>query len=343
MENRRLELKVGAFMLLALGLGASLLFAFTGARGGSSGTLLIDYAYVGGLPEGALVKMAGVKVGRVTSVTLRPEATDASGHPLPVRVSADIDRAVLSAVRVDSTASIAPQGALGETYVELMPGRGRALGPGEALRGIDSPRLDLLFARVSRFFEDTETDDALRNFLVEVGNFVGLLNGAVGENRSEVAGGLRNVLAMLDDGRATVSDARTAMRDMKRVVRSADALLSSPQTRALLDDLSATAHLARTELPGVLAETKALVTHLEQTSGALTAEDVTRLKATLAKYDALAETLNKVSSNADQLLAGIQRGEGTAGMVVKDPKVYQELRDLLDDLKRHPWKLVWKK
>jgi hypothetical protein len=29
--------------------------------------------------------------------------------------------------------------------------------------------------------------------------------------------------------------------------------------------------------------------------------------------------------------------------LLKDDKVAQDLRDLIEDLKQHPWKLLWKK
>ncbi len=35
-------------------------------------------------------------------------------------------------------------------------------------------------------------------------------------------------------------------------------------------------------------------------------------------------------------------GRGTIGGLYLDPKVYEDLRALLDDLKKHPWKMFWK-
>ena len=45
----------------------------------------------------------------------------------------------------------------------------------------------------------------------------------------------------------------------------------------------------------------------------------------------------------DKVLTEIDSKKGTIGMLVFDEKTGENLRELLSDLKRHPWKLLWKK
>lgn len=350
MDESKLEVKVGALALVALVVGAGLVFALAGMRGGDTSTLLLDFGYAGGISPGAVVKLAGIKVGRVREVSLRPEARDADGDALPVRMTVDVQTSALKALGRDATASVAAQGALGEMYVELMPGRDlQMLPPNSVLRGIDPPRLDVLLSRVSDFFADAQNEQALRNFLVEVARLAKTFSGLVGENRGQVLEFLRTVSDTLESGQQTVHDARRAVHDARLAIsdvrtlsRHADELLTSKELRGLVADLAETSKHARAELPGVLRDTKSLVASLEKTAGALKPEDVERVRQTLVRFEAVAGELNKISTTAGSLLAGIQKGEGTAGMLVKDPKVYQDLRDLLDDLKKHPWKFIWK-
>ena len=59
-----------------------------------------------------------------------------------------------------------------------------------------------------------------------------------------------------------------------------------------------------------------------------------RVKDVLERFDGLGEQLQRVSTRADNLLAGIDRGEGTVGRAVKDPKVYaDQLTRMLADPK----------
>jgi phospholipid/cholesterol/gamma-HCH transport system substrate-binding protein len=132
-----------------------------------------------------------------------------------------------------------------------------------------------------------------------------------------------------------VTDVRETAREVKR-------LSASPATRRIVGDLATLAHDARTEVPELLQSTRALVTRLDGATRELGPDDVARLKRTLQETEALVARLDHVSQSAGTILAAIERGDGTAGLVVKDPKVYQDLRDLLDDLKKHPWKILWK-
>src|SRR5437773_446272 len=154
MDERRLEFKVGALALMALALAAGLWLALRGVSGGRQFVFHVDFGYAGGLPSGAAVKIAGVKVGRIASVALRPDAQDAEGRPAPVRLTATIDRTAAAALRTDAIATVGAQGALGENYLEVLPGtkRGR-LAEGGAIRGLDPPRLDVLLARLSAVVE----------------------------------------------------------------------------------------------------------------------------------------------------------------------------------------------
>jgi phospholipid/cholesterol/gamma-HCH transport system substrate-binding protein len=61
---------------------------------------------------------------------------------------------------------------------------------------------------------------------------------------------------------------------------------------------------------------------------------------------ALAQSLASVqdfTAKLDKVLAQIDQKKGTVGMMVYDDETADNLRDLLRDLKRHPWKLLWKK
>lgn len=336
MDESRLELKVGALTAVALVLAVGLVLALARLSGGSQFTFHADFAYAGGLPSGAVVKIAGVKVGRVKNVEFRPTARDADGTLIPVRLTIEVDREAAVALRADAVATVGTLGALGETYLEVIPGRSSApLKERDAVRGLDPPRLDVLLSRLFSVLEGATNDEAFRSFLVEVAELAGTINSVLTENRDDMKNLFRNLAAVLDDGRLAVKDIRVA-------AKSASALLANPELGATVHDLSVASKAAREQLPPLLADARALVASLEKAAGALTPEDIAKVKSTLARVDALAANLQKVSVNAETLIAGIQKGEGTAGKLVKDPMVYDDLRALLADLKAHPWKLVWK-
>lgn len=59
----------------------------------------------------------------------------------------------------------------------------------------------------------------------------------------------------------------------------------------------------------------------------------------------LQETVRHIrtsSDSLDKILSGLEKGQGTAGKLLKDDEVYQDLRAFVKDIKAHPWKLLKK-
>ncbi len=116
MNKRSMEVAVGLFVLLGLlGLVFLALKAANlgSATGGDVYAVTAKFDNIGGLKVRAPVRMAGVTVGRVTSITLDPR--DFKGL-----VKMDIERAYV--FPKDTSAKILTAGLLGDQYVGLEPG-----------------------------------------------------------------------------------------------------------------------------------------------------------------------------------------------------------------------------
>ncbi len=58
------------------------------------------------------------------------------------------------------------------------------------------------------------------------------------------------------------------------------------------------------------------------------------------------ESMNNLDitlKNMKQLTNDIHNGKGVVGVLMQDEKTADDIRDLVEDLKVHPWKLLWKK
>jgi phospholipid/cholesterol/gamma-HCH transport system substrate-binding protein len=108
------ETTLGAVVIAAA--GAFLVYALSnaGAMGGSGGyTVTARFGQVGSLAPGADVRIAGVKVGSVTKVSLEPKTFLA-------KTDLTIDRDV--ALPADSTIKITSDGLLGGQHLAIAPG-----------------------------------------------------------------------------------------------------------------------------------------------------------------------------------------------------------------------------
>lgn len=335
MEERRLELKVGALILAAFA-GAFALLVMMGELTFSSGKpLIVDFSHTGNVVKNAPVKLAGVAVGKVEEIELLPSRRDALGAPLPVKMTLSVSPAAAEALREDVAVTVSSVGPLGEAYLELWPGSAKAPHDAKvAVRGTDSPRIDVVSNRLATFLEAAskvlETDpEALSKLVRGVGGLTTTVDGVLTENREDLHTLAQELSIAAKDLRALAATARTQLEPGGRA-------------NALLDDAAATAKLARADLPELSKQASLALGGLARVSAPLTEEDGQRLKAMIARYQSAGEKLDALSTRADRLLARLEAGEGSVGAALKDPAVYDELKTLLTDVRKNPWKLLWK-
>lgn len=111
--NTKTEILVGAFVMLGIAALGYLSISIGGLQLVSPDRYVLKarFASVGDLKPGAPIRLAGVKVGQVTSVKLKDYSAEAD---------LSIGRALV--LPKDSVASIRTEGLLGNTYVSLTPG-----------------------------------------------------------------------------------------------------------------------------------------------------------------------------------------------------------------------------
>lgn len=117
MQSRALEVLVGFFVCL----GVAAIFVLTmrvaslnNLSSGKTYHVVAKFDNIGSLAVGASVKLAGVRIGRVTGIAIDPQTFQAVAQM-------DIDSGQ-DKIPKDSTAKIMTSGLLGEQYIGLEPG-----------------------------------------------------------------------------------------------------------------------------------------------------------------------------------------------------------------------------
>lgn len=335
MDESRLELKVGALVLAAL-VGAFTLLVLMGeVTFGGGRSVTVDFAHTGNVVKNAPVKLGGVVVGKVEKVELLPARRDVHGAPLPVKMTLMVSKEAADALRADAAVTVSSVGPLGESYLEVYPGVANAVwSEKDAIRGTDSPRIDLVSNRLAKFLDAASTvlendPQAISKFVGGIGGLTTTVDGVITENRDEV--------------RTLATELSAAAKDLRALAASARAQMEpGGKASALLDDAAASAKVVRSDLPELSKQASVTLGGLAKVSGQLTEEDGQRLKSLIAKADSVATKTDAIATRADRMLSKLEAGEGSLGQVMKDPAVYDELKTLLTDVRKNPWKLLWK-
>jgi phospholipid/cholesterol/gamma-HCH transport system substrate-binding protein len=111
--------------------------------------LNVTFNYAGGIEEGSPVRVMGIKVGKVRSITFDPGYKMADGEEVKLRLTITIDKKAWTSVRKDSKFFINLAGVIGEKFLEVSPGSVSAneFSSGDYVRGEDPPRIDQMISQ----------------------------------------------------------------------------------------------------------------------------------------------------------------------------------------------------
>ncbi len=144
------ETKVGLLFIASILLVVCFAY-FLGAVNPFAQTRDLDLAYnfAGGIDVGSPVRVMGIKVGKVKSITFDPYMQTDSGEEVKLRIRIAVDKKAWNTLRTDSKFFINLAGVIGEKFIEVTPGSNSApkLRPGSLVRGEDPPRIDQLISQ----------------------------------------------------------------------------------------------------------------------------------------------------------------------------------------------------
>ncbi|HEV2884917.1 MAG TPA: MlaD family protein [Pyrinomonadaceae bacterium] len=344
------QLRVGIFVLVSI---VILIFLILNASGDLNPFakklhLKARFADASGLREGSEVRLSGVRVGKVSKITLLPPSTEPTAQRVEAEmvIDATIDgRAARDRIRKDSTAQQGSPSLLGnEMLINISPGT--ALAPPVN----DYDILPSSSANTVNDFATSGTDLAQR--LSKLSDQISVIVKDVEEGKGTV-GKLFNDEALYNNLNATVRETEEVMRLIRSGQGSAGRFVNDPalynnaneialQLRKIAEDLRAGRGTA-----GKLLTNDELYNRINRTADRLDRSvdqinsmitDINAGRGTLGKLlkdeqmynDARAAIarFNTTAERIDNMVASAQRGEGTVGKLLTDEALYSNVNQL---------------
>ncbi|MEE2835160.1 MAG: MlaD family protein [Myxococcota bacterium] len=314
----------------------------------------VRFSYAGPLHPGARVRMAGQTIGRVSEVRLLDESerSDDPTHLLEVRVV--IQPEAVHLIGRKTRFVVTTRGVLGEHYVDVIPGPpgDDPLSTSHSIDGEDQPRTDLVLASVQRLVDgitDVMEDDpdALRDLFANTGRLIGNLDRILarnGESVDQLITGLSAAGEGIAQGVGDGADLAAAIRGL----RAASDSITTDVPR-MATDISQVANGLGTALTSVdsaaqeVDKAAAGINTALLSINALLSDERGHVRAFYAKALGVVGDLNGLTKSAKQVLAAIDRREGLVGALIHDPEPLEDFKELLHELRKQPWKLVWKR
>ena len=337
-EARSIEVKVGALILIALVLLGGFVLLLGGLSLEKTYRLYVDFDNPGGLLAGAAVRIGGVKVGSVKDLEFLGGKVDPkTGRRIVVRTEISVEKRVQESIHQDADFYVTAQGVLGEQFLAINPGGPDKppLEEGAEVKGIDPPRLDLFLAKAYELLDTTV--EGIKNNRVTLGDIIdntdGILKGLnliVSGNRERIDRTLANVEDITVEAKQLTHDARVNYVDNPKVLQTVDHI----------NDLVARIHEDSGPMLKDAREALANLNRVSATVGDPQEQD--RIRKTLADIAQLAERANATAADAQTIVMHIKSGKGTVGALVMDEEIYDDVQEMVRDLKHNPWKFLWR-
>jgi phospholipid/cholesterol/gamma-HCH transport system substrate-binding protein len=337
-QEKSIEVKVGVLILVSLGILAAFVLVMGGLSFEKTYTVYVDFDNPGGLQSGAPVRVAGVKCGKVSELQFMGGKIDPkTNRRTLVRAKLAIEQRVKDSIHEDADFYVTTQGVLGEQFLAIDPGSPQkpVLAENSVVKGIDPPRLDLFLAKAYELLDTTINGIRNNRELISdiATNTAGLLKGlntVLTDNRERINRIVQNLEALSVEANTLTSHARTNYVDNPKIARTIDNI----------DKL--TTELQRDSGP-IIKDAREAAANINRASKVLGGEEEqAKLKKTIDDVAQLAARANATAADAQSIVAHIKKGNGTVGALVMDEAIYDDVQEMVRDLKHNPWKFLWR-
>ncbi len=344
------QLRVGIFVLISIIILIFLILNSSGGLNPFSKKLHLKARFVdaNGLREGAEVRLAGVRVGKVDKITLLPPSNIPNAHRVEtiMLIDSTIDgRPANERIRTDSLAQQGSPSLLGnEMLINIAPGTSL---------GAPVKDWDILPSSTSNTVNDFATSGTeLAQRLSKLSDEISTIVKDVKDGKGTV-GRLFSDEALYNNLNATIREAEDVMRQIRSGQGSAGRFINDPalynnanvlavQLRKIADDLRAGRGTA-----GKLLTDDQLYVRINRTADRLD-KSVNQINEMIAEINAGKGTLGKLvkdeqlyndartaiarfnttAERIDNVIAAAQRGEGTVGKLLTDDALYSNVNQL---------------
>lgn len=342
-REKRIIVRAGLFVALGLALAGIVVFLIGKERNLFEKENVYEGAFenVDGLQLDSPVRLGGLQVGRVSSIAFADDLEDKR-----IIVKMEISKRFAERIREDSVARVTGRGVLGDKAIDISlgtPGKKQIPSGGEIPTGTSGDISSLLKATgemvdnavtitrdlrtgVQAYTGPEVRDDVVaivkgaKNIIAEIESGKGLLHTLVYDKKTS------------DDVKALLSRASDTAVKLDSAVERVDGLLADVKTgQGSLHALIYDKQIAQSIVDlGVAADEVAKLIHDAKTS-----KDGAVYQLVYGDARTVLGDLGKAAADVKAITQKIREGEGSLGGIINDPTVYEDLKEVLGNVKRN--------
>jgi ABC-type transporter Mla subunit MlaD len=171
--------------------------------------------------------------------------------------------------------------------------------------------------------------DNIKHLLSNSANAVAEANQLLVDNRTKIGELIGNGADLAKEAKTTLTKLNAGLGDGRPVA-------------SLVADADRTLRTAQSTMTTLTPSAQALMTDATRVTGIITEQRIDKAIDAADKAASAAGKAGGLIDNVNGMVTDLRAGKGTAGALLARDEVYSDLRELIRDLKRNPWKLFWK-
>ena len=150
-------------------------------------------------------------------------------------------------------------------------------------------------------------------------------------------GGLRMLTRTLANVEELTSETKTLVAETR------SKYVNSPALARTIDNVDKLTTDLQRDTPALLKSAREATANLNRLSAVIgSSEQAPKIEKAIHEVVELVGRANATIADTQAIVAHIKKGEGTAGALVMDEEMYDDLQSMVRDLKHNPWKFFWK-
>lgn len=340
-KRRYLDVLLGVFVALGIALLATFIFLIGQERRlfDTSSHIRVYFPNVAGLAVGAEVQLGGVVVGNVSEIQFPPVTTKDRNAAKRITVIMRISNAMMDWIRNDSVARIDSKGLLGDRTINISLGSvdSPQVKDGGVLESVPPVDLNQSFAQAQATLANVaETAEAAKKLLqgfAKAGGDVALAKAAKSlEHISDEVNKGQGIVHQLIYDKGAGADFKSAIASLSSATKSIDSAVGQAKDgkgllHALLYDPKGDAVISQTN--NLLSDLSAIFDEVRDGKGMIHGMIYDEMNGNLIS------NLNQASADLKEVMGGVKNGDGTLGRLLVDPSIYDELKQVLSEVRRN--------
>jgi phospholipid/cholesterol/gamma-HCH transport system substrate-binding protein len=299
---------------------------------------------IGGLVEGAPVRLGGITIGRVDRIGFSDDPYDPT-----VKVRFTVNDDFLDRIRKDSEAAIETQGLLGDKYLLISSGMAMAsqppLDPGSYIKSREPADFQQVLTKAQMIVDNTEK---ISKSVFEV---MDELKKETLKNVSDSARGIADLVRQIETGEGLMHRIFYSKKDGEKIMHSLtetsenldkitsevrsgsgllNALIYDPKGKELIESLS----MASASISKTADELNSITTSIREGNGVAHHLIYGESVDVNQKISSAAEDIHLAANALRQAAEALSKGEGTIGALLVDGRLYDNLVNITDGAQR---------